>query len=92
MVNQLLEFMHYYTTEILQEAKIYREYAGLTAEGDFKKQQIDVNDVKLAIQSKAYQAFTRPLPMSVLKTIAQEKNSMELPKLEDQSIASQYGA
>ena len=90
VINQLLEFMHYYTTEVLQEAKIYREYAGLTAEGDYKKQQIDVNDVKLAIQSKAYQAFTRPLPMSVLKTIAQEKNSIELPKLEDQS--SQYGA
>jgi len=33
--------MNYYVTELLQEAKIFKEYAG--------KKQIDVNDVKLAI-------------------------------------------
>lgn len=39
VVNQLLEFMHYYTTEILQEAKIFKEYAGLAAnDSEFKKQ------------------------------------------------------
>ena len=86
VVNQLLEFMHYYTAEILQEAKIYKEYAGLSgSQSDYKKQSIDVNDVKLAIASKAYQSFTRPLPISILKTIALEKNSIELPKLEEPS-------
>ena len=55
VVNQLLEFMHYYTTEILQEAKIFKEYAGMAANSsDYKKQSLDVNDVKLAIASKAY--------------------------------------
>ena len=66
VVNQLLEFMHYYVTEMLNEAKIFKEYAG--------KKQIDVNDVKLAISSKAYNSFTRPLPLSVIKQIAAEKN------------------
>ena len=84
VVNQLLEFMNYYTTEILQEAKIFREYAGLSSSvPDYKNRQVDVNDVKLAISSKAYQSFTRPLPVSVLKQIAQEKNEMDLPKFED---------
>jgi hypothetical protein len=68
VVNQLLEFMNYYTTEILQEAKIFREYAGLSSSvQDYKNKHVDVNDVKLAISSKAYQSFTRPLPVSVLK-------------------------
>lgn len=31
VVNQLLEFMHYYTTEILQEADIFKQYARLSA-------------------------------------------------------------
>jgi hypothetical protein len=76
--------MNYYTTEILQEAKIFREYAGLSNnQSDYKKQTVDVNDVKLAISSKAYQSFTRPLPVSVLKSIAAEKNSMDIPKFED---------
>ena len=60
--------MHYYTTEILQEAKVFKEYAGLSAnQANCKKQQVDVNDVKIAIESKSYQSFTRPLPVSVLK-------------------------
>ena len=38
MVNQMLEFMNYYTTEILMEAKIFKEYARLAAnEADSKK-------------------------------------------------------
>jgi hypothetical protein len=76
--------MHYYTTEILQEAKVFKEYAGLSAnQSNCKKQQLDVNDVKIAIESKSYQSFTRPLPVSVLKQIAQEKNAIDLPKFED---------
>ncbi len=59
MVNQVLEFMHYYVVELVQEAKIYKDYAN--------KKSIDVNDVKLAIQSKSYNCFTRPLPMSIVK-------------------------
>lgn len=71
----MLEFMHYYIVEVLQEAKIYKEYAG--------KKTLDVNDVKLAMQSKSYNSFTRPLPMSMLKQIASMKNCINLPKLED---------
>ena len=42
VVNQLLEFMHYYVTELLQESKVFKDYSQA-------KRQLDVNDVKLAI-------------------------------------------
>ena len=55
--------MNYYTTEILMEAKIFKDYARLAAnENESKRdnQAVSLNDVKLAIASKAYQSFTRP--------------------------------
>jgi transcription initiation factor TFIID subunit 9B len=69
--------MHYYVTELLQEAKIFKEYAN--------KKQIDVNDIKLAIQSKSYNSFTRPLPMSIQNQIANTKNNIQINKNEEQS-------
>jgi transcription initiation factor TFIID subunit 9B len=75
VLNQLVEFMHYYTTELLSEAKLYRDYA--------KKKNIDVNDVRLAIQARSYNSFTRPLPISFMKAIAADKNLQLLPKIED---------
>ena len=68
--------MHYYSTELLSEAKIFKEYAG-------NKNSIDVNDVRLAITSKSYNTFTRPLPITYMKKIALEKNSIPLPKIDD---------
>jgi hypothetical protein len=59
--------MHYYVTELLQEAKVFKDYSQA-------KRQLDVNDVKLAIQSKAYNSFSRPLPLSVMKQMLAEKN------------------
>lgn len=57
VVNQLLEFMSYYTTEILMEAKVFKDYARLAANENENKrdnQAVSLNDVKLAIASKAY--------------------------------------
>lgn len=58
--------MHYYTTELIQEAKVYRDYG--------KNKNISVNDVRLAIQARSFNSFTRPLPISFMKQIAIEKN------------------
>ena len=59
VLNQLVEFMYYYSTELISEAKIYKDYG--------KKKNIDVNDVRLAIQAKSFNTFTRPLPLSFMK-------------------------
>ena len=42
VTNQLIEFMHYYVTETVQDAKEYRNFAN-------EKRQIDLSDMRLAI-------------------------------------------
>jgi len=56
----LLEFMNYYIQETMQEAKTYRDYSK-------QRNQVDVQDVRLAIASKTCDTFARPLPYSTVK-------------------------
>ena len=79
-MNQIVEFMHYYSTELIQEAKVYKDYA--------RKGVIDVNDVRLAIQARSYNSFTRPLPISYMKQIANEKNKLKIEDLMNQKDGS----
>ena len=72
--------MNYYVSETVQEAYTYRDYA--------KQPSLSVADIRLAISSKSFDSFTRPLPMSTIKPIAQQKNTMPLPKIE--SIAALF--
>ena len=55
--------MNYYVSETVQEAYTYRDYA--------KQNSLSVADIRLAISSKSFDSFTRPLPMSTIKPIAQ---------------------
>jgi hypothetical protein len=57
--------MHYYTTEILGEAKLYMEYSK-----NKDKKNIEVNDVRLAIEARSHGSFTRPLPITYMRQIA----------------------
>ena len=66
--------MHYYVTETIQDARVYRDYA--------QKPSIDVADMRLAISSQNYDSFTRPLPISTVKPVADEKNKLPLPQIE----------
>jgi hypothetical protein len=50
--------MSYYSTEMLSEANVLCEFAG--------KNDIDVADLKLAIEFKQKVAFTRPLQLSFI--------------------------
>ena len=74
VANQLVEFMHYYVTETIQEAKQYRDYA--------QKPSIDVADMRLAISNQNYMSFTRPLPITTVKQVAEQKNKQALPQIE----------
>ena len=44
VVQQMLEFSYRYTTEVLEEAKLYSNHA--------RKKQIDLDDVKLAVTNR----------------------------------------
>jgi len=82
VVNMLIEFMHRYVSDILQDAQLYASHANKTA--------IDLDDVRLATQAKVNFGFTEPPPREVLLELAQSKNSVPLPLIPPEKQAK-YG-
>lgn len=71
VLPQFLEFMHRYITDVLQDALVYSEHSG--------KGVLDLEDVRLAIQSRVNYSFTSPPPREVMLELAQRKNNIPLP-------------
>ncbi|KAJ2857030.1 Transcription initiation factor TFIID subunit 9 [Coemansia erecta] len=71
VINQLLEFSHRYTVDVLQDALVYAEHA--------KKSDIDLEDVRLAIQGRVNYSFTSPPEKEFLLELAEERNKHPLP-------------
>eukprot|EP01134_Creolimax_fragrantissima_P002849 CFRG2849T1 len=70
VVNQLLEFTYRYVSEVLENAKVYSEHSGKT--------KVDVDDVRLSIQSKVNFSFTAPPPREFQMDLAQKRNAQKL--------------
>lgn len=77
VINQLLEFIYWHTTIILDDARVFANHA--------KKKTIDVDDVKLAIQMHAEQMSSSGPPRDILLELARSKNSTSLPPIKPQS-------
>ncbi|XP_039250129.2 transcription initiation factor TFIID subunit 9-like [Styela clava] len=73
VINQLLEFVYRYVTDVLDDAKLYSSHAGNSS--------ISREDVKFAIQMKLDHSFTNPPPRDFLVDLARQKNSTALPTL-----------
>jgi len=71
VIPQLLEFMHRYVREVLEDATIYASHAS--------KASLDLEDVRLAIQSRVNYSFTQPPPREFLIELAHSKNAIPLP-------------
>ncbi|ORZ00736.1 transcription initiation factor IID, 31kD subunit-domain-containing protein [Syncephalastrum racemosum] len=71
VVPQLLEFAHRYTTDVIQDALVYAEHAN--------KNDLDLDDIQLAIQGRVNHSFTNPPPKELLLELAEEKNKIPLP-------------
>merc|ERR1712150_192897 len=71
LVNEMLEFTYRYVTDILDDAKVYSNHAN--------KKNIDVDDVKLAIQCRLDHSFTTPPPRDLLMDVSRHKNNTSLP-------------
>ncbi|KAJ2744368.1 Transcription initiation factor TFIID subunit 9 [Coemansia sp. BCRC 34301] len=71
VINQLLEFSHRYTVDVMQDAMVYAEHA--------KKADIDMDDVRLAIQGRVSYSFTSPPDKEFLLELAEERNKHPLP-------------
>jgi len=71
VIQQLMEIMHRYICDVLEEANSYKEHA--------EKPFIDLDDIKLAAQARASFAFTQPPPRELMVEMAQKKNATNLP-------------
>ncbi|XP_064394746.1 transcription initiation factor TFIID subunit 9-like [Halichondria panicea] len=71
VVHQMLEFSYRYVTNVLEDARMYSEHA--------QKKEIDVSDVKLAVQTRVDHSFATPPPRDFLIEVARKKNSTPLP-------------
>ncbi|KAK3095124.1 hypothetical protein FSP39_010616 [Pinctada imbricata] len=71
LINQMLEFVYRYVTDVLDDAKVYSNHAS--------KKSIDTEDVKLAVQCRMDHSFTTPPPKDLLMEVSKHKNGQVLP-------------
>ncbi|KAJ3141461.1 hypothetical protein HK100_006471 [Physocladia obscura] len=71
VLPQLLEFMHRYVIDVVNDAQLFAEHAGKT--------DVDADDVRLAVEGKLSHSFTGVPSKEVLSGIAEVKNSAPLP-------------
>jgi len=77
VLNHLLEFNYRYVTLLLDDAKTYSNFA--------KKKNVDVDDVKVAIQLSQDGVFFRPPTHEVLLQASNEINKVPLPPVKPAS-------
>ena len=70
VVNQLLEYVYKYTTDVLEEARVYSHHA--------RKKVVDADDVKLALNMQLSNTFISPPPKELLLDLAKTRNSVPL--------------
>lgn len=71
VINQLMEFSYSYVTNIIDDAKVFSNHA--------RKKNIDVEDVRLAVQMYTDKNVTSPPPRDLLLEVARTKNTSTLP-------------
>jgi transcription initiation factor TFIID subunit 9B len=73
VLAMLLEFMHKYTTDVIQQADAYAEAAE-------RPGRVEADDILLAAQAHAQQSFVSQPPQELLNEVAAMINAKELPK------------
>ncbi|XP_003746186.1 transcription initiation factor TFIID subunit 9B [Galendromus occidentalis] len=73
VLDHMLDFTYKYVTNVLEEARAYSSHS--------KKRNIDIDDVRLAIQLLSEKSFTNPPARDSLLEIARAKNSHPLPMI-----------
>jgi len=89
VVEQLLEFVYRYISSVLEDARTLSNFArkkgnapaagGSAAAAALAGNQIDVEDVKLAVQMYTEHNLTSPPTRDILLEVATKKNSTQLP-------------
>jgi transcription initiation factor TFIID subunit 9B len=78
VITQLLEFAYKYTTDVLEDALLFA--------GHCNRSSINMNDVKLSLQTKVGKHFVPPPPRQYLSDIAVSVNSKPLTSFEGESL------
>ncbi|TPX34030.1 hypothetical protein SmJEL517_g03176 [Synchytrium microbalum] len=78
VLHQLLEFMHRYVLDVLNDSMVVADHAG--------RQEINNADLELAVLSRLEHSFALPPSHDALLELAASKNSIPLP-----SIAEKFG-
>jgi len=71
VITQLMEFSYNYVTNILDDAKMFSSHA--------RKKNIDVEDIRVAVQMYTDKNVTSPPPRDLLLEVARTKNTSTLP-------------
>ncbi|KAG2377379.1 hypothetical protein C9374_009290 [Naegleria lovaniensis] len=74
VTEQLLELVYRYVYEVIEDSFVYMDHAG--------RSDLDLEDVRLSIQSRVNHSYTEPPPVEFLLEVANQKNSQPilLPK------------
>jgi len=80
VVNQLMDFMYKYVTDILLDAEAYSEQANKAAG------VVEMDDVMLGIQSRTAYSFVQPPSQDIISEMAQRVNAKEMPKFPAQKV------
>ncbi|GAB4816409.1 hypothetical protein N2152v2_003455 [Parachlorella kessleri] len=75
VLQQLMDFMYRYTSEILQDAEAIGERGGAP------RGEVALPDVMLAVQSRAQHSFVQPPSQQMLSRLAEQHNRRPLPDL-----------
>ncbi|ORX80131.1 TFIID-31kDa-domain-containing protein [Anaeromyces robustus] len=75
VIQQILEFAHRYTSDVLQDALAFSEHAG--------HNEVNESDIRLAIEGKTTYSFTNPPSRDVLEEIAARRNKLPLPIIQE---------
>lgn len=75
VVQQMIEFMYRYSTDVLQEAAQLAEHAGKT--------EVDTDDLRLAVRSQLRHMFVQPPARDFMMEMAARRNAIPLPPCDD---------
>ncbi|KAL0482728.1 transcription initiation factor TFIID subunit 9B [Acrasis kona] len=67
VVEQFLELMHRYVNEVLNDALLYQDHSG--------RDELELEDIRLAIQSKVNYNYTSPPSVEYLLELANHRNT-----------------
>ena len=73
VVDGLLEYAYKFMHSVVDDARLYSRHA--------KKTEVDVSDVKLALQLRAGQDVVQPIPRELMAEVAKKKNAVPLPQV-----------